>query len=84
MQRKTLSVCMGSACHLKGADKIVEIFLDKIEKKNLKEKIELKGSFCLGPCMDGVVIRFGDDLIKNVNVENASDVFDNEVLPKLV
>ncbi len=82
--KKILSVCMGSACHLKGAEEIVNIFLDRINKKSLGDKIELKGSFCLGPCMEGVVIRFDDELIKNVSIENALEVFDEKILPNII
>ncbi|PLV60050.1 (2Fe-2S) ferredoxin domain-containing protein [Thermotoga sp. KOL6] len=80
---KKLYVCLGSACHLKGAEKIAKIFEEMIETHGLKDKIILKGSFCLGPCLEAVVIKFEDRIIKNVTPENAKEVFEKEILPLL-
>ncbi len=44
----TISVCVGSSCHLKGAYEIIEICEELIEKLKLKDQIELKGNFCSG------------------------------------
>jgi len=80
---KSVQVCLGSACHLKGADKIVKTFMRKMEEYQIDPKIYLKGSFCLGYCADAVVVQLGDRLLKNVTPENAERIFEEEVLPYL-
>jgi len=42
---KSLYICMGSACHLKSAQFIVEIFRRKIQEHQLEDVVELKSSF---------------------------------------
>ncbi|MDN5342048.1 (2Fe-2S) ferredoxin domain-containing protein [Oceanotoga sp. DSM 15011] len=74
-------VCMGSACYLKGSNEIVEIINRQIEKHDLKAKVHLKGSFCLGPCNQGVVIKVGDKFFKKMSPENTIEKFENEIIP---
>lgn len=80
---KSIEVCLGSACHLRGADKIVQIFMQKMEEYQLNAKLYLKGSFCLGHCSDAVIVQIGNETLKNVTPENANVVFENKILPYL-
>lgn len=75
---------MGSACHLKGGEKVVKIFLELINNYNLTNEVELKGSFCLGPCAQAVVVKVNDKLITDVSAENAEEVFKTKILPMLM
>jgi len=79
--KKNIYVCMGSACHIKGAEEVVKIFMRKVEKLGLKGRVVLKGSFCLGPCLEAVVVKVGDKFVKNVTSNNAEEVFDKEIMP---
>lgn len=50
-------VCIGSACHLKGSQKIVEGLQYLIKRDALEDKIELSGTFCNDDCTsDGVSV----------------------------
>ena len=40
-----LSVCVGSACHIKGAQNVVYTFRHLIEENGLLDKIEFKATF---------------------------------------
>ncbi len=56
-----VQICIGSSCHLKGSQKIVELFENKIKEEKLDDEFVLSGSFCLGKCnRDGVTITIGD------------------------
>jgi NADH:ubiquinone oxidoreductase subunit E len=57
-------ICMGSACYLKGSKDIVDILGRLVKKYDLKEKVKLKGSFCLGPCNQGVVVKVEDKFFR--------------------
>ncbi|HDM70597.1 MAG TPA: (2Fe-2S) ferredoxin domain-containing protein [Thermotogales bacterium] len=81
--KKNIYVCMGSACHIKGAEEVVKIFMKKLEEHNLKDKVVLKGSFCLGPCLEAVVVKVDDKFIKNVTPDNAGEMFEKEILPMI-
>ncbi|HBM80911.1 MAG: (2Fe-2S) ferredoxin domain-containing protein [Clostridiales bacterium] len=73
-------ICVGSSCHLKGSYKIIKIFQDLIKQYNLEDKIEIKASFCLGHCTNGVALKLGENFIDNVSITNAKDVFEKQIL----
>ncbi|APT75414.1 hypothetical protein LN42_02695 [Marinitoga sp. 1137] len=74
-------ICMGSACFLKGSEEIVKIFSEEIAKNSLNAQIKLKGSFCLGPCNQGVVVKVKDQFFKHINPENARTIFYEQIIP---
>ena len=45
-----ITVCVGSSCHLKGSHQVVERLQELITKNNLKDQVELLGTFCIGKC----------------------------------
>ena len=77
----TLSVCVGSSCHLKGSYDVIEAFKALIDKHGVGDKIELKACFCLGRCTEGVSVKADDAYILNVNASNAEEKFVGEILP---
>jgi len=77
---KTVSVCVGSACHLKGAYEIIDIFQKLIESNGLSDSVLLKGSFCLGKCCSGVSVKVNDGDIMSVTVDDAGNFFEKNLL----
>ena len=76
-----ITVCIGSACHVKGSRLVVERIQQLIDEKNLAEKIELKGTFCLGRCQEGVCVE-ADGKFYSVSPDTVDDFF-NEVTAKV-
>ena len=76
-----IQICVGSSCHLKGSEELVELFQENIEKYNLDSEITLAGSFCVGVCNRvGVTIEFDDEIVTGVTKDNFRDVFKEHVL----
>lgn len=67
---KTIQVCMGSACHLKGAPLIAQAFQVELEKRQRSGDVlfELMGSFCQSQCADGVIVRVNGETYQHVTV----------------
>lgn len=78
---KTIKVCIGSACHLKGSYEVIEIFKRLIAAHHLEEIVELSGAFCTGNCMQAVVVIRWDGQLFSVNKENAEEIFMKELIP---
>ena len=78
-----LSVCVGSACHIKGSYNVINNFQQIIEEYKLADKVELKAIFCLGHCTTGVSVKIDDSEVYSVSGSTAKKFFDTEVLPKL-
>ena len=79
-----IQICIGSSCHLKGSEKIVELFQAAIEKYNLNDEITLAGSFCSGKCnREGVTITVNDEVFTGSTPEKFDECFNDKVLSKL-
>ncbi|MBS7361450.1 MAG: (2Fe-2S) ferredoxin domain-containing protein [Oscillospiraceae bacterium] len=77
-----ITVCIGSSCHLKGSRQVVEQLQYLIAQHNLKDKIDLGGTFCMGNCQNGVSVTL-DDKLYSLSPETTKDFFEKEVLPKV-
>ncbi len=68
-----ISICIGSACHIKGSYEVIKIFKEYIDENDLNEFITLKSSFCLGKCSSAVSVKIDEEII-SVSPENAEKI----------
>ena len=76
-----VTVCIGSSCHLKGSRQVVEQLQGLIAEKNLKDQVDLSGTFCMGNCQNGVSVTV-DGKLFSVSPESARQFFETEILSK--
>ncbi len=76
----TVSVCVGSSCHLKGAYAVIKELQRLIDEYSLKDKIELKACFCLGKCQEGVSVMVNDRIYTGLTKENIAEFFCRNIL----
>ncbi|MDR3262778.1 MAG: (2Fe-2S) ferredoxin domain-containing protein [Clostridiales bacterium] len=76
-----ITVCIGSSCHLKGARQVVEQLQYLIAENNLKNDVELGGTFCMGNCQKGVCVTL-DDKPFSLTPENTKEFFQEKILKK--
>lgn len=80
----TVTICIGSSCHLKGSRDIVARLQNLIVANGLTDQVQLTGSFCNGNCAQGVVVTIdGSSEIHSVSPETTEFFFQNEILPRL-
>ncbi len=77
----TVRVCVGSSCHLKGSYGVLDAFKEYVKKYGVEDKIDLRPSFCLNRCSQGINVKAGDTYISGVSPESAEKVFVEQVLP---
>ena len=77
---KTLTICVGSACHMKGSHRVIDIFDELIAKYGLEDEVELKASFCMDQCTGNIGARVDERQIYDLTRENAEEVFLREIL----
>jgi len=75
-----VTVCVGSSCHLKGAREIIMRFNELLREHGLEDKVELKGSFCMERCGDGMNWQIDEEHISSRSVEDAIETFRRRVL----
>lgn len=77
-----ITVCIGSSCHLKGSRQVVEQLQQLVSENNLKEQVELAGTFCMNQCQTGVNVAVDGENF-SVSPETVESFFNNQVLAKL-
>ena len=78
----TITICLGSACHIKGSHFVLEGLKALIKEYNLEDQVTLAGTFCTGNCQRGVCVTIGDQLY-SVSPDTTRSFFESEVLAKL-
>lgn len=76
-------ICVGSSCHLRGSYHIIRIFQELIKKNKLEDKVELKASFCLGQCTQGVSVKVDEECLGGFTPANAEEKFKEYVIGRL-
>ena len=76
-----VQVCVGSSCHLKGSQDIVELFEKAVKDHNLEDEVVLSGSFCIGKCNRvGVTVQVDDEIHIGITRENFKEFFTENIL----
>ncbi len=77
-----VTICIGSACHLKGSREIIQKLQNLVSQNGLNGKVDLNGAFCSGNCVNGVCVTV-DGTLFSVQPENAEAFFEKEILGRL-
>lgn len=77
-----VTVCIGSSCHIKGSRQVVESLQYLIAKNDLKDEVELGGTFCMGKCQQGVCVTVDGDFF-SVSPETVDEFFTKEILSRI-
>ena len=77
-----VTVCIGSSCHIKGSRQVVEQLQYLIAQNDLKDKVELGGTFCMGKCQQGVCVTV-DDAFFSLTPDTTKECLEKEILAKV-
>lgn len=79
--RHLINVCMGTACHVRGADKVVEQIEKDLGIKTGQNTADLKFTLetvnCVGACALGPMVVIGEDYHGEMTPEKVSEVLKN-------
>ncbi len=79
-----IQICVGSSCHIKGSQDIVELLQAAVAEHHLENEVTLAGSFCIGKCNRiGVTVQVDDEVHTGVTKEGFKEFFQTQVLAKL-
>ncbi len=77
---KTISICVGSSCHLKGSYDVIKRLQSLIKENGLEDEVEIKAEFCLGNCTKSVSVKVDESGPYSVNMENVDEFFAEIIL----
>ncbi|UCE99744.1 MAG: (2Fe-2S) ferredoxin domain-containing protein [Planctomycetota bacterium] len=75
----TVTVCVGSSCHIKGARDLIARFNDFLTQEAIEDKVELKGSFCMERCGEGINWKIDDEVVSSPSVEKGVKMFQRKI-----
>ena len=76
----TVTVCVGSSCHLKGARDVILRFNEVLSRHHLERQVALQGSFCMERCGEGVNWKIDDETFSSADSDEAMAVLQQKVL----
>lgn len=76
-----VKVCVGSSCHMKGSYQVIKTFEGLVKQNDMEKLVQLKASFCLNCCLNGIATMVNDKVVANVGFSNAEQVFYDEIYP---
>ena len=77
-----VTICTGSAWHLKGSREIIEKMQKLVAANGLSDQVDLNGAFCSGNCDHGVCVTVEDQLY-SLKPEDTEEFFQKEILGRL-
>lgn len=77
-----VTICIGSACHLKGSREIIQQLQELVNQHGVSDKVDLNGSFCSGNCVNGVCVTV-DGTLHSLKPEDTREFFEKEILGRL-
>ena len=73
-----ISVCMGTACYVRGADKVLEEFQNRLKIKSgettLDGKFSIDALRCVGACGIAPVVLVGEKVYKEVETKDVAKI----------
>ncbi|MDD2458869.1 MAG: NAD(P)H-dependent oxidoreductase subunit E [Eubacteriales bacterium] len=70
---KTVYVCIGSACHVKGSYPVIAELTRLQDKTPPEHAYEIKAVFCLGHCTRAVSVRIDDGPVQTVSPSTVTE-----------
>jgi NADH:ubiquinone oxidoreductase subunit E len=67
-------VCIGTSCHLRGAEAVVERLQTLLVEQGVADQVAIKGAFCLEKCSEQVSVRVGDSVVHTLPDRVAEDL----------
>ena len=78
-----ISVCIGSACHIKGSYNVLNSLQQLREEYGLSDRLEVNAVFCLGHCTEAVSVQVDNGDVQSVSGSTVRDFFAKNVLSQV-
>jgi NADH-quinone oxidoreductase subunit G len=69
MAKIPVSICIGTACHLRGAQNLLRQVLQYVADSELDEQFDVSATFCMENCEHGPSVRINGHLFKRATID---------------
>ena len=77
--RIPVSVCVGTSCHLRGSQKLLQDLLHHVEEQDLGEAVEIRATFCMEACDRGPTVRVHGHVLHRAGLASVRELLDRAV-----
>lgn len=78
-----VKVCVGSSCHIRGADKTLRALEAIIARENLAHLVVLKADLCLDKCLEAPNVAVNGDVHGGVTPDRVEAFFAEHILGRV-
>jgi len=78
-QKIKVSVCVGTSCYQRGAQKLMHGLIDYVKGNDLDDSVNVVATFCYENCSDGPTIKIGQNVINNCTMEIAQQAISDQL-----
>jgi NADH-quinone oxidoreductase subunit G len=68
-----ISVCIGTACHLRGAQNLLKQVLQYVTDSELEEEFDINATFCMENCEHGPSVRINGHIFRHATIDLVKD-----------
>jgi len=81
----TINICVGTACHMKGAYMVIDKLQTMIRDRKIGEKVTINGAFCLGQCSQkDITVKLDDnEELYMLSEKNLEEFLENIIIPRI-
>lgn len=79
MEKKEITICLGSSCFSRGNNKNLEIIQEYIKNKGIEANVNFKGQLCSEKCQIGPVLTIGGNTYNEVTQTKLIEILDKEL-----
>ncbi len=74
-----ISVCVGTSCHIKGSQVILEGLMAHVRDGGLDNKINIQATFCFENCGKAPNVKIGDELMSACTLKSVLDAVSTKI-----
>lgn len=74
--RLLVMACLGTSCHLHGAQHLVHELVAAVEARGLQARVDVRATFCLERCGEGPNVRVGERVVDHATVPRVMQAID--------
>jgi NADH-quinone oxidoreductase subunit G len=78
-ERLGVTVCVGTSCHLKGAQKLLSALIRHVGEKGWDAYVDVKATFCMESCDRGPLVTIAGRVLEHCTFDHACEVLAQEM-----
>lgn len=74
-----MQICLGSSCFSRGNKDIISFIRDYLKKNHLDDRVNFRGSRCMGNCSKGPNLKVNERTYGEVTLSNIEEILEKEL-----